>query len=183
MKNKYSALLLLCLTISLTIQAQIQSYNKAIGIRLTEGSFGSGASFDFKTYLNERSFFEPICDKLGLEAFAGAYFNPFDDRFSTSITVLIEPHKEISTTGLSWYWGLGASTGFTTAPSLGGNISSSTFGPRGTGGIEYVLPNHPWAFNVGALAGFDYVPNWGAPFNPLAMGTAAAIYLLDFSPR
>ena len=181
MKIKYIFLSLTFLLIFATTNAQIQTYNKAIGIRLTEGSFGAGVNFDFKTYFNERSFFEPICDKLGFEAFAGVAIG--FNSFSSSITALVEPHKNIGETGLSWYWGLGASAGFTTSSVGTGTFSSAAFGPRGTGGIEYVLPKHPWAFNVGAIAGFDYVPNWGVPFNGHGVATAAAIYLLDFSPR
>lgn len=185
MKNL--CLLVILATCSLWSTAQIQSYNKAIGIRVfNDGRFGNGAAFDFKTNFKSASIFAPIADRLAFEAFAsvGGYVLPAETRFSTALTALIEPHKNIMDIGLSWYWGVGASVGFTNGTVTGvGSYGATYFGPKATGGFEYILPKHPWAFTLGWIAGVDFVPAWATNTYLTASGTASAIYLIGYNPR
>jgi hypothetical protein len=168
---------------------QAQQYKTALGVRLISGigGAGHGGAFTIKHFVNQSTALDGILE-------ASVSTNGNDTWFSSSVTGLYEPHKNFFTgltSNLTWYWGIGATVGFSShrywnGYDLGGNNiyetnTGITVGPKAAIGAEFTLPNHPWTFSVDALPGFVYVPGWESPYYSTFTHTVSAKYIIGYS--
>ena len=121
------ALLLLGMTSMNKLQAQ--DYRTALGVRLSSASAAVNNSISFKQF---------ITDKTAVEALFS-----FGDPLA--LGVLVEFHKPLAASGLSWFYGAGGYLSFvkTYNPNKQRNETDPNFGGQGIIGLDYKFQGIP----------------------------------------
>lgn len=137
--------------------ASAQSYNTAVGVRLSSSQAMVNNSISLKHFLNERSAIEALFS--------------FGDPLA--IGALYEVHKPFSSEGLQWFYGGGGYLGFVKSwnPNKNKNETDVNVGAQGVVGLDYKFINLPLNLSLDWKPELNLVSDIN--FEPAAIGFTA----------
>ena len=150
----------MCATQSASAQEESSAgsgYRTALGVRLSSSNAMQNNSVSIKHFLN---------DKVAIE---GLF--TFGDPLA--LGALVEFHKPLSASGLSWYYGAGAYVGFVKKVNTN-TLKTSTdpnFGGQGAIGLDYKFANIPLNLSLDWKPELNIVSDIN--FEPAAVGFTA----------
>ncbi len=148
-----SAIVLICFT----AVTNAQDYKTALGVRLSSSNAYQNNSISIKHFINESTAVE------GLFTFG----EPL------AIGALVEFHKPLSTSGLSWFYGVGGYLAFPkklNTTTLKTNTETN-FGAQGAIGLDYKFTNIPLNLSLDWKPELNIVTDIN--FEPAAVGLTA----------
>lgn len=154
MKKIILSLIVVCTTL---VSLQAQDYKTALGVRLSSSNAMVNNSISFKQFISEKVAIE------GLFSFG----DPL------AIGALLELHKPLAASGLSWYYGGGGYLAF--AKKYDANkqreVTDPNFGAQGVVGLDYKFNNIPLNISLDWKPELNIVSDIN--FEPAAIGFTA----------
>lgn len=156
-KNLYALLLISGILSISSINAQESGYKTALGVRLSSSNAMVSNSVSVKHFLN---------DKMAVEGLLS-----FGDPLA--IGALLEIHKPMSASGLSWYYGGGGYISFlkTVNTNTQKTNTDPNFGAQGVIGLDYKFNNIPLNISLDWKPELNIVSDIN--FEPAAIGFTA----------
>ena len=159
--KKFVLLSGLVVALGVTGNLQAQEYRTAIGVRLSSASAAVNNSISIKQFISDRAAIE------GLFSFG----DPL------AFGAMLEIHKPLAASGLSWFYGGGGDLSFlkTYNPNKQKNEIDPNFGAMGVLGLDYKFANVPLNLSLDWKPELNLVSDIN--FEPAAVGFTARFTL------
>jgi len=110
-------------------QSQAQDYRTALGVRLSTASAAVNNSISFKQFITDRTAVEALFS--------------FGD--PVALGALVEFHKPLAASGMSWFYGAGGYLSFTKTYNVNKDkyVTDPNFGAQGVIGLDYKFSGVP----------------------------------------
>ena len=159
--KKSFLLAIVALSLGAATALNAQDYKTAVGVRLSSASAAVNNSISLKQFINDRAAIEALFsfgDPLALGA-------------------MLEIHKPMAATGLTWFYGGGGYLSFlkTYNPNTQKNETDPSFGAMGVLGLDYKFTNVPLNLSLDWKPELNIVSDIN--FEPAAVGFTARFTL------
>ncbi len=159
--KKFFLFALLAIALGATTTIRAQDYRTAIGVRMSSASAAVNNSISVKQFINDRAAIEALFS--------------FGDPLAFG--AMLEIHKPLAASGLSWFYGGGGYLSFlkTYNPNKQKNEIDPNFGAMGVLGLDYKFNNVPLNLSLDWKPELNIVSDIN--FEPAAIGFTARFTL------